>query len=384
MKNELIRGEKMEKILFVATIDQHIRHFHYPFLEWFKNNGYEVHTASNGVENLLHVDRKHNISFERSPFNLNNIKAYKQLKALIEDNDYRLVHCHTPMGGVIARLASISSRKKGLKVIYTAHGFHFYKGASKKNWLIYYPVEKLLSRFTDVLITINEEDYKLANKKKFKAHKVEIVHGVGIDLKKFRPQTEQTKIDLRKKYGYRDEDFILIYVGELSYRKHQDTLIRMVELLKEDIPNLKLLLVGKGECYAEHSFLIDLLKLNKHVKLLGYRTDVPELMLLSDVAVSSSRQEGLPVNIMEAMAVGLPLVVSNCRGNRDLIVNGVNGYIVNDNPSEFKDYIKKLEKNKELMRKISINNLNDIKEFSIGKITKKMSNIYTLELDDVE
>lgn len=374
----------MDKILFVATIDQHIRHFHYPFLEWFKNNGYEVHVASDGEEELLHVDKKHNIPFERSPFKTNNIKAYKQLKKLIEANDYKLVHCHTPMGGALARLASISARKRGLKVLYTAHGFHFYKGASWKNWLIYYPVEKLLSRFTDVLITINEEDYKLANKKKFKAHKVELVHGVGIDLKKFRPQTDQVKVDLRKKHGYRDKDFILIYVGELSYRKHQDTLIRMVEALKEDIPNLKLLLVGKGDCYNEYSSLINSLGLNNFVHLLGYRRDVPEMMLLSDIAVSSSRQEGLPVNVMEAMAVGLPLVVSDCRGNRDLIEDGVNGFLVNDDPAKFRASILKLEQDKNLMRKISTKNLKDIKEISLERITKIMSKIYTLELEDVE
>lgn len=374
----------MDKILFVATIDQHIRHFHYPFLEWFKNNGYEVHVASNGEEELLHVDKKHNIPFERSPFKSDNIKAYKQLKDLIEANDYKLVHCHTPMGGAIARLASISARKRGLKVLYTAHGFHFYKGAPKKNWLIYYPVEKLLSRFTDVLITINEEDYELANKKKFKAHKVELVHGVGIDFKKFQPQTDQIKVELRNKYSYNPDDFILIYVGELSYRKHQDTLIRMVEILKEDIPNLKLLLVGKGDYYNEYFRLIDSLELDNFVHLLGYRRDVPELMLLSDIAVSSSRQEGLPVNVMEAMAVGLPLVVSNCRGNRDLVVDGINGFIVNDEPTEFRDSILKLEQDKNLMRKISSNNLKYINELSSEKITKIMSKIYTLELEDVE
>lgn len=368
----------MDKILFVATIDQHIRHFHYPFLEWFKNNGYEVHVASNGEEELLHVDKKYNIPFERLPFKTNNIKAYKQLKELIDSNDYKLVHCHTPMGGVITRLASISARKRGLKVLYTAHGFHFYKGAPKKNWLIYYPVEKLLSRFTDVLITINEEDYEIANEKKFKAEKIKLVHGVGIDLKKFRPQTNQMKAELRKKLGYQDEDFILIYVGELSYRKHQNILIRMVEMLKEDIPNLKLLLVGKGDYYNEYSSLIDALELNNFVHLLGYRKDVPELMLLSDIAVSSSRQEGLPVNVMEAMAVGLPLVVSNCRGNKDLVSNNENGYVVEmDDVVKFADSVRKLYISKELRVKFGENGLEIIKRYSLENILKEMELIYS-------
>ena len=374
----------MDKILFVATIDQHIRHFHYPFLEWFKNNGYEVHVASKGEEKLLHVDKKHNIPFERSPFKANNIKAYKQLKKLIEANDYKLVHCHTPMGGAIARLASISARKRGLKVLYTAHGFHFYKGAPKKNWLIYYPVEKLLSRFTDVLITINEEDYELANKKRFKAHKIELVHGVGIDLKKFRPQVDQIKVELRNEYSYNPDDFILIYVGELSYRKHQDVLIKAIDKIVNQIPKLKLLLVGDGDLFDTYQELIIRNNLSKNVELLGYRKDVPKLMLLSDVVVSSSRQEGLPVNVMEAMATSLPLIVSNCRGNKDLVKHMGNGLLVTkDDEGEYAKSILKLYNDSKLKERLSANSLQMISDFSLEKIIDDMSIIYKSVLNAI-
>lgn len=367
----------MDKILFVATIDQHIRHFHYPFLEWFKNNGYEVHVASNGEEELLHVDKKHNIPFERSPFKSDNIKAYKQLKDLIEANDYKLVHCHTPMGGAIARLASISARKRGLKVLYTAHGFHFYKGAPKKNWLIYYPVEKLLSRFTDVLITINEEDYELANSKNFKAHKIEHVKGVGVNFNKFSPQDSETKQKLRRIYNYPDEAFILVYVGELSYRKHQDLLINAVGLAKSDIPNLKLLLVGEGDLNDDYKKLIASLGVKDNVELLGYRRDVPDLMSLADVAVSSSRQEGLPVNVMEAMATGLPLVVSSSRGNRDLVIDDENGIVVNsDNANEMSNALVKLYKSEELRQRYGTQGLAMINNYSIENILKEMTSLY--------
>lgn len=366
----------MDKILFVATIDQHIRHFHYPFLEWFKNNGYEVHVASNGEEELLHVDKKHNIPFERSPFKTNNIKAYKQLKKLIEANDYKLVHCHTPMGGAIARIASISARKRGLKVLYTAHGFHFYKGAPKKNWLIYYPVEKLLSIFTDVLITINEEDYELANKKRFKAHKIEHVRGVGVNFNKFSPQNSETKQKLRRTYNYSDEAFILIYVGELSYRKHQDLLINAVSLAKSDIPNLKLLLVGEGDMYDDYKELIATLGVKDNVEFLGYRRDVPDLMSLADAAVSSSRQEGLPVNVMEAMAIGLPVVATSCRGNRDLIQNKVNGYLVEDDAEDFAEKIIEIYKSEELQKQFSRKNIELVKRYSHEEVMKSMGTIY--------
>ena len=207
----------MEKILFTATVDSHILNFHIPYLKWFKEQGYEVHVASRGNADIPYVDKKHNIPFERSPFRLSNIKAYLQLKDVIDRNNYKLIHCHTPMGSVLTRLAAKNARKSGTKVLYTAHGFHFFEGAPLKNWLLYYPVEKWLSRYTDCLITINDEDYECAIRKKFKSGTIKKVNGVGIDLNKFTPQTYKKKKELRKIYGYSEKDFILIYVAELNY-----------------------------------------------------------------------------------------------------------------------------------------------------------------------
>lgn len=367
----------MEKILFVATVDEHIRHFHYPFLEWFKNRGYEVHVASKGKEDLEFVDKKYNIPFEKSPFSLSNLRAYNDLKRLIKENDYKLVHCHTPVGGVMARLASIPERKRGLRVVYTAHGFHFYKGAPKKNWILYYPVEKFLSRFTDVLILINEEDYNLALNKRFKAEKIEHVRGVGVNFDKFIPQTPYLKQSIRKKHSYSDDDFILVYVGELRYRKNQELLIKVIEKTKNDIPNIKLLLVGDGDLYSYYYELIKSLDLDKNIELLGYRKDVPELMLLSDIAVSSALQEGLPVNVMEAMATGLALIVSNCRGNRDLVINGENGFVFEiDDIDRIKSALIELYKDKELMLKFGQDSLNKVKQYNIKTVLSKMEEIY--------
>ena len=153
----------MKKVLFVAHVDSHIRHFHIPYLKYFKEKGYEVHVVTSNDENetFPYCDVKHVISIKRNPFKMDNIKAIKQLKKIINDEKFDLIHCHTPMGGVITRLAAKKVRKNGTKVFYTAHGFHFYKGAPKINWMIYYPIEKYLSKYTDVLITINHEDYEL-------------------------------------------------------------------------------------------------------------------------------------------------------------------------------------------------------------------------------
>lgn len=367
----------VDKILFTATVDSHIKHFHLPYLKWFKEQGFEVHVASRGSENIPYADFKWNIPFSRSPFNKDNIKAYSKLKKIIDTYNYRLIHCHTPVGGVLTRLAARRARKKGTKVIYTAHGFHFYKGAPLKNWLLYYPVEKWLARYTDCLITINEEDYALAKNEKFKAGRIEKVNGVGVDLSKFAPQEEDVKRKLRLEYGFNIEDFVLIFVGELSYRKHQDLLIDAVALLKERIPNIKLLLVGKGEMEYLYKKKVEKLGLKNEVEFLGYRNDVPNLMAIADVVLSSARHEGLPVNVMEAMATGLPLVVTDCRGNRDLVQNGENGFVVGiDDAEGMAERIEYIYKNKKIREKAREYNLENIKNYSLDVVRIKMSEIY--------
>ena len=333
----------MKKVLFIATVVKtHIMEFHIPYLELFGKNGYEVHVAArNDYDNkedcnIPYCDNFFDLPFERSPFKRDNLIVFKELKKVIDSNEYEIIHCHTPIGGAIGRLTAKRARDNGTKVIYTAHGFHFYKGAPLNNWVLYYAAEKILARDTDVLITINEEDYNTAVKKKFKAGRIEYVRGVGIDLDKFIPQTSGEKKELRKQYSYSDEDFILICVAELNHNKHQDLLIYMMAKLVKKIPNIKLLLVGRGELFDEYFELIKTLGIESNVKILGYRNDVSNLMKLSDVAVSSSRREGLPLSVMEAMATGLPLVVSNCRGNRDLVRHDENGFIYEiDNDEEF-------------------------------------------------
>lgn len=176
----------MKKVLYVATVDSHIKAFHLPYLKLLKDMGYEVHVATNCDEKFDNCKKKYKISIERNPFKINNIKAIIQLKKIIEDEKYDLIHCHTPMGAVVARLASKRARKKfGTKVFYTAHGFHFYKGAPLINWLLFYPIEWYLSKFTDTIITINKEDNELAKKKFIKRCKnIKYVPGVGVDTKK--------------------------------------------------------------------------------------------------------------------------------------------------------------------------------------------------------
>jgi len=235
----------VKKALFVATVDIHIKSFHLPYLKLLKEMGYEVHVATNGDEQFPNCVKKYQICVERSPFKLRNIKAIKQLKKIINKEKYDMIHCHTPMGAVVTRIAAKQARKKyKTRVIYTAHGFHFYKGAPIKNWLIFYPIEKILATHTDDLITINKEDYNLA-KSKFKT-KVHYVPGVGIDESKFDFEMTPKEIqELRKSLGLKKDDFVIIYPAELSFRKNQEWLIKTLEKLIKKNKEIHLLLPGK-------------------------------------------------------------------------------------------------------------------------------------------
>lgn len=358
----------MKKVLFTATVDSHIKQFHLPYLQLFKEQGYEVHVATNGKEEIPYCDVKHIIPFERSPIRINNIKAISKLKEVIEKEKFDIIHCHTPMGGVVTRLAAMKARKKyGTRVIYTAHGFHFFKGAPLINWIIYYPIELILSNVTDCLITINEEDYKLA-KKRFKAKQIELVHGVGVDKNKFDfEMSEEEKINLRKSLGINKDDFVIIYPAELSKRKNQGMLLKSISLLEEEKQKVKVLLPGMDSMNGKYQKMAQELGIEEKIKFLGYRTDIPKLMKISNLAVSTSRQEGLPVNLIEAMMSELPIIATNCRGNRELANE--------ENKISFDEGILKEKINASLNKNIKIEN-EKIEEYKIESVLKKYKSIY--------
>lgn len=371
-----------KKVLFTATVDSHILHFHIPYLKLFKENGYEVHVATNGNEKIPYCDKKHIIPFERSPYKINNIKAIKNLEKIINEEKFDIIHCHTPMGSVVTRLAAKNARKKyDTRVIYTAHGFHFYKGAPKLNWLLFYPVEKYLSKYTDTLITINKEDYELAKNKFKKCKNIEYVPGVGIDEEKFNfKMSSKEKRELRKSLGLKKDDFVMIYPAELNKNKNQILLIKAMEQLVKNYQNIKLLLPGIDSYNGYYQQLVKEKQLDKNIYFLGFRKDIPKLLKISDLEVASSYREGLPVNILEAMYVGLPIVATNCRGQRDLIENGINGYLISFGKVEdFIDKIELLYQYKDQYKKIQSLNMSKGKLYILSEIMVKMRKIYKAE-----
>nr|WP_256522478.1 glycosyltransferase family 4 protein [Halobacillus sp. A5] len=326
--------------MFTATVDYHFKAFHLPYLKWFKEQGWEVHVAAGGNIELPYVDQKYSLPIQRSPMHKENITAFRQLKKIIDNNEYDLIHCHTPMGGVLTRLAAQEARHKGTKVIYTAHGFHFCKGAPLTNWGLYYPIEKGLSFLTDCLITINEEDYRLAAAK-LKTRRNELVHGVGVNTEEFKPVSHEQKMELRKSLGYQSDDFLLIYAAEFNKNKNQKFLLRAFAKAARTVPQIKLLLAGEGSTFNECRELTVRLGIENRVKFLGFRKDMKRLLAMSDAAAGSSRREGLPVNIMEAMACALPIIATDNRGHRELIHHSVNGWLIEKN--DIDDFAGKIE-----------------------------------------
>lgn len=305
-------------------------------------------------------------SCSRSPLSKGNLDAIREIKKVVTENKYDIVHCHTPIASVCTRLACRRLRKQGLKVIYTAHGFHFYKGAPLLNWLVYYPLEKLCANFTDTLITINKEDYELA-KKKMNAKRVEYVPGVGIDVDKFR-NTVVDRAAKRRELGIPEDAFLLFSVGELNKNKNHQILIRALKLLKSKKYNL--LIAGEGTLKESLSEMAHREGVGSQVHFLGYRHDIPELLQACDLYLLPSIREGLNVSLIEAIASNTKVVASNIRGNEDLVVNGENGYLYDLlNINELVWCIKNVQN-------LKSDSCNDFNQFDVIYINQKMKNVY--------
>ena len=371
------------KILFVATVRSHIGQFHMPFIKELKKLGFTVDAAFKdnsdikpGLD-LSAIDNVYEVPFSRSPYSADNLKAYKILKDIINSGNYDAIHCHTPMGGVVTRLAARSARKKGTKILYTAHGFHFYNGASKKNWLLYYPVEKYLSKYTDALITINSEDYKIAKEKLNKAGCVFYVPGVGVELDKFSVISSARKEELRKINGFSVNDFLMIYPADFSFRKNQKMIFdALVEVIKKH-KNIRLLLPGATDGAEACKEYCKNIGIADYVDFLGYRRDIFDLDGMCDLSLSSSRQEGLPINLIEAMALGNPIVATDVRGNNDLVEDGVTGYLVPLNDSKLMaEKINYLIENPQLCMDFGNKALERIIKFSVENVNNELIAIY--------
>lgn len=373
----------MKKALQLASVASMIDQFNMPNIKLLQALGYKVDVVAD-------FTNPGNISIERSselrkcledagvrvvdiaiPRSLNLktvISAYRKIKGLLMTEHYEMVHCHSPIGGAIARLAARKPHKNGTKVIYTAHGFHFYEGAPKKNWIFFYPIEKILSRYTDVLITINKEDYNRAVRK-FKARRTIYIPGIGVDTEVYTSKNNGHVI--RSELKLQNAEMMLLSVGEVNDNKNHEAVIRALSQLNS--PPFYII-VGKGEKESELKVLINQLGLQDHVKLVGYRDDVVDFYDAADVFVFPSFREGLSVALMEAMASSLPVICSRIRGNIDLVDDNGGFLFEPSNIDSIANCIRKiLNSDREKMGKY---NSNKIRAFDLRIVEKAMSDVY--------
>lgn len=372
--------KESKRVLIVATVVKtHIMQFHIPVLKLFKDMGWETAVAArNDYANpedcrIPYCDQFYDIPFERIPFKAQNIGCYKKLKDIIDQGNYQIIHCHTPVGGVLGRLAARKARKAGTRVLYTAHGFHFYRGAPLLNWVMYYPVEKFCSYLTDAILTINTEDWTFA-KKHFQHSRVFYLPGIGVDIDRFSEKPDGV-IDFQSLFNLRKDEKVMISVGEMTANKNQKTLIKA--LTGSQLENVHYMIAGSGVCRPQLEKYASELKVSDRVHFLGYRKDVAALLQASDVFVFPSYREGLPVALMEAMSAGVPVVASRIRGNVDLIEDGVNGFLcAPDDADGFADKIRMLLDDPDLAAEFRNNGLEKIKGYDKNVIMEQLQKIY--------
>ena len=385
-----------KRALFVTTTASMIDQFNRGNIAILQRMGYEVHVACNlnagnttsdestqkFVADMQAMKVKiFDYPFTRAPFAYGkNLRMSLRLRKQIKKYRYMLIHCHTPVGGVVARIAAAFMMKKwGGRVIYTAHGFHFYRGAPWKNWLLFYPIEREMSWLTDTLITINSEDYSRV-KDDFHARQIVYVPGVGVNTDIFSDKglSQQLKQELRQQklpMGCALDKTVLLSVGELNDNKNHIVVIEALGRIKNPTIHYYIAGIGKNKEMLEQR--IHELGLEHQVFLLGYRDDISDLMRLSDVFLLPSKREGLNVSLMEAMASGLPCIVSDIRGNRDLIKENDGGYLVEpNNVDEWERVIGRIWQMQDKWSSLGEWNRERIKNFSLRKVQKQMERIY--------
>lgn len=382
--------DKKPRALILASVASMIDQFNMQNIQLLLDNGYEVDVIAN-------FEEPGNISLERSedlqdelhnigvstyhieiPRSLGKIKniisSYNKIKKLYKEREYQIIHSHSPIGGVISRIAARHIRLNGCRVIYTAHGFHFYKGSPKKNWIVFYPIEKICSRFTDVIITINEEDYRLAIDK-FYSQKVKRIPGIGVNTERFKPTFDSIANECkRKEIEVPYDSYLVLSVGELNDNKNHQLVLRAIA--NSGKKEIHYVIVGIGKNRKKLEQLAETLQIKNRVHFLGYRTDILELNNCADLFAFPSIREGLGMAALEALACGTPVIGMDTRGINEYVIDGKTGYLFNNNVDSCKKALLKSVGKKQEMMKACI----EIAQSYSSKETEKiMKDVYNLK-----
>ena len=368
------------KILYVTTISSTINAFLVSHIEYLINQGHTVDIATNITDDISHklIEREvrvFQVEFQRNPFNIKNKKAYNEIKKIQEEEKYDIVHVHTPVASFVSRLAL--RKEKNLKIIYTCHGFHFYKGSSLINWVLFYPLEKIAAKWTDALVTINSEDFELASNFKLRGSgQVSKIHGVGIEKDKYVAVNFDRQA-YRRMLGISNDDFVILVLAELNKNKNHIQLIKAMKILKEKYPNIKAIFAGTGPLEEEIKNQIKQNNLEDKVSLIGWRNDVKELINLSDVVGLFSKREGLGKCLLEAMICGKCVMSTNTRGPRELIQNNENGFMfeIGDIKSTA-NAIEKIYTDERCRSKFENNVVYTADKYLLGNVLNELDSIY--------
>lgn len=369
--------KKQPRILLVANVaKEHVIKFHIPTIKMMREQGWNIDVACSGNEEISYCNHQFVLSYKRSPFNFSIFKGIRELTKIINEGEYDIIYCHTPVGGVAARIASVRARRKGTKVIYFAHGYHFFKGAPKLNWLIYYPIEKAMSLVTDSIILINREDYQLTIKK-FKKCKAYQLNGIGVDTSRFEiTDGKGVRCEYRKQMDIPQDANVLVYLAELLPNKNQMFLMRVLKRVLESEPNTFLILAGFDHSDGEFEKYAEKIGISKNVRFLGWREDVANLYAMSDICTASSIREGFGLNLVEAMACGIPVIATKNRGHETIIKNGENGFLVDlGDENTFEKCVIQLIRDRRLREKFIARGKNEQKKYESHTILNDIQRI---------
>ena len=373
---KVVRGKKMKKILYVTTVSRTVNAFLVPHIMMLLDQGYLVDIAccvDQEVNDIL-LNRGvevYDLPFTRNPLDLRNLKAFRKLSKIQKENRYETVHVHTPIAALYGRLLKLKYHT--LKTVYTVHGFHFHQGGSLSGWLMYYPIEWVMAKFTDQLITINDEDFERG--KRLGARATYKVNGVGVTVSDYQLRDYEAKFN-RYKYDLAKDDFVILMIAEVNKNKNHQQMIQAVELLKQRGKSVKVLCAGEGSLFDEVVAEVEKRGLSDSIHMLGYRTDIKELIGVSDIGILLSYREGLPRNIMELMACGKPVIGTNIRGIRDLVIDGETGFLVPVGDAvSTADCIEKLMSDAELVSLMGVRALEEVEKYNVESVVGELKKI---------
>lgn len=370
----------MGKRILITSTDLMMIQFLAQHIENFAEHGYEIEIACSDVGRYMDeikkslknsVEAVYTVSLVRSPFSFFNIKGYRELRKIILDGDYDIIWTNEPVMGAVTRLAARKSRKDGTRIVYMVHGFHFYSGAPIINWVLFYPIERMLSTVTDYIITLNSEDFKRA--KRFPVKHVYYIHGIGADTDRLKKDTVNQ--DIRKKLKIPEEAFLILSVGELNANKNQKIIIDALSLLQDK--DIYYVLCGSGKNLKTLQAQSRKCQLQDNIRFVDYRRDIINFYDQADVFVLPSYREGMPIALLEAMYCGVTPVTSDIRGVKDVMKDGITGIICSPGDSKaFAEAIKTLKEDKRLRKGYGENSRKAVKPYMLSLIKKKILDIF--------